>query len=99
MSNIYRVEYSVTYIKNRDVIADNEDEAMDKVSEEVSWEKPCDFEIIGSSFIGENNIKFEDLGNLNEIASNMSICSHEYRQSTAAAKHECLRKMMAEKHE
>lgn len=54
MLNIYKIDYKVTYIRQREILARTEQEAVLNAAEEISWEKPHALDIIGSSFVGES---------------------------------------------
>lgn len=87
MINIYRVEYNVTYTKQRDVLAKDEQEAIAKVEEEVSWEKPHASEIIGATFVEE--FKPGDITHLKSIQDNMRKCARDNLGSGIDSVHEC----------
>lgn len=95
MLNRYQVNYMVTYIRQREVLAKTTQEAVNKVSEEVLWERPYAVEILSSAFIG----KQEDLTDLHAIMDKMHKCARDEIISDIVAMNNCACRKAAKRHE
>src|SRR5574343_1363458 len=97
MLNRYQVNYMVTYIRQREVLATTTQEAVNKVSEEVLWERPYAVEILSSAFIGKQEP--EDLTDLHAIMDKMHKCARDEIISDIVAMNNCACRKAAKRHE
>ena len=103
MSNVYKVDYTVTTIEQvvgYEVVADNEEGAKKHV------EKMLNFPLVSNVHVTDVKYshKWEDprtdpQSSITRISDNMRKCAHERNPSNIAEMHECACRKAAEKHE
>ena len=103
MSNIYKVDYTVTIIDQivgYEVVADSEEEAKKHVENMLNFPPASSVDVTYVKY----SHKWEDQradpqSSITRISDNMRKCAHERNPSNIAEMHECACRKAAEKHE